>query len=221
MKKYYAILIVLSLAKDVISKNDSLHFSFFGGVNLNAYYSKGLKISSNPVGFKFGFGISKDITRNFLYSTNIWYQKSSYSNRISNFYDRHFQENVKLVTNSKFDQLYWDFEVYKKIKNIALGVNVGFSYLLKSQTTQDVSGGVGITADNIYYTYTIYDFQKDSYYNTINPFVGLSILYFPLKHIGIKYENNFDLLSNPFEKYQYFNSFNCFNNSISLILKIK
>ena len=221
MKKYYVILIVLSLAKDGISKNDSLHFSFFGGVNLNAYYSKGLKISSKPVGFKLGFGISKDVARNFLYSTNIWYQKSSYTNRVSNFYDSHFQENVTLVTNSKFDQLFWDFEVYKKIKNIQLGVNVGFSYLLKSQTTQSVSGGVGVTADNIYYTYTIYDFQKDSYYNTINPFLGLSIIYFPLKHIGIKYENNFDLLSNPFERYQYFNSFNCFNNSISLILKIK
>lgn len=221
MKKYYTIIIILSFLKNGIAKNDSLHFSFFGGVNLNTYYSKGFKISSNPIGFRFGFGISKDIKNDFLYSTNIWYQKSNYSNRVSNFYDSNFSENVNLVTNTKFDQIFWNFEICKKIKKINLGVNFGFNYLLKSETSQVVSGGTGITAENIYYTYTIYDFQKDSYYNAINPFIGLSVSYFPIKHFGIKYENNFAMLSNPFQKYQYFNSFNCINNSISLILKIK
>ena len=221
MKKYYIIIIVLSFFKNGIAKNDSLHFSFFGGVNLNTYYSKGFKISSNPLGFRAGFGISKDLKNNFIYATNIWYQKTNYSNRVSNFYDSHFSENVGLVTSTKFEQVYWNVEVYKKISKINLGVNLGFSYLLKSNTTQDISGGTGVTAENIYNTYAIYDFQKDSYYNAINPFIGLSISYFPLKHFGIKYENNFDLLSSPFQKYQYFNAFNCFNNSISLILKIK
>ncbi len=221
MKKYYTIIIVLAFLKNGIANNDSLHFSLFGGVNLSTYYSKGFKISSSPVGFRAGFGISKDIKHNFLYATNIWYQKTNYSNIVSNFYDSYYSENVQLVTNSQFDQIYWNFEVYKKFKKINLGVNVGFSYLLKSKTSQDVSGGTGITEQNIYYTYTIYDFQKDSYYNAINPFIGLSVSYFPLKHFGIKYENNFDVLSNPFQKYQYFNAFNCFNNSINLILKIK
>jgi hypothetical protein len=193
----------------------------FGGVNLNTYYSKGFKISSKPIGFRFGLGISKDIKNDFLYSTNIFYQKSNYSNRVSNFYDSNFLEDVQLVTSTQFDLIFWNFEVAKKIKKFNLGINLGFSYLLKSKTSQDVYGGTGVTAENIYYTYTIYDFQKDSYYNAINPFVGLSLSYFPLKHLGIKYENNFDMFSNPFQKYQYFNAFNCFNNSISLILKIR
>lgn len=220
MKSLYTTIIVLSFING-IAKNDSLHFSLFGGINLNTYYSKGFKISSSPIGFRAGFGISKDIKNNFLYSTNIWYQQSDYSNRVTEFYDEYFKEDIRLVTNTKFSQIYWNFEVQKKIKKFNVGLNVGLSYLIKSQTTQDVSGGTGITEQNIYYTYMIYEYQKDSYYQAINPFLGISVSYFPIKHLGIKYENNFDVLKNPFQKYQYFNSFNCFNNSISLILKIK
>jgi hypothetical protein len=220
MKKYYTIFILLAFIKGY-AKNDSLHFNLFVGANLNTYYSKGFKISSDAVGFCLGVGISKEIKNNFLFSTNMRYQKSDYSNRKSNFFDSNYGENISLITNTKFDQLYWSFETQKKIKSFYLGVNVGFSYLLKSKTSQDVSGGTGVTAENIHNTYMIYDFQKDSYYNAINPFAGLSITYYPLKRLGIKYENNFSLLSEPFQKYQYFNAFNSFNNSLSLTLKIK
>lgn len=220
MKKHYTILILLAFIKGH-AKNDSLHFNVFGGANLNTYYSKGFKMSSNPLGFRFGFGLSKDIKNDFLISTNLWYQNSNFSNRKSNFYDSYYGADVSLNTNTTFNQICLSVEAQKKLKNFYLGVNAGFSYLVKSTTTQDVSGGSGVTAQNIYNTYMIYDFQKDSYYNAINPFVGLSISYYPLKRLGIKYENNFSLLSEPFQKYQYFNKFNTFSNSISLTLKIK
>lgn len=220
MKNYYTILILLAFIKGH-SKNDSLHFNLFGGANLNTYYSKGFKMSSNPVGFRVGLGLSKDIKNDFLLSANLWYQKSNYSERKSNFYDSFYAAEVSLNTSTKFDQLFLSIEAQKKLKSFYLGVNAGFSYLVKSITTQYVSGGSGVTAENIRNTYMIYDFQKDSYYNAMNPFVGLSISYYPLKRLGIKYENNFSLLSEPFQKYQYFNKFNTFSNSISLTLKIK
>jgi hypothetical protein len=220
MKRYYTILILLAFIKGH-AKHDSLHFNLFAGANFNTYFSKGVKMSSNPLGFRFGFGLSKDIKNDFLISTNLWYQNSNYTNRKSNFYDSYYSADVSLNTSTKFDQIYLSIEVQKKLKNFYLGVNAGFSYLVKSTTTQDVSGGTGITAENIYNTYMIYAFQKDSYYNSINPFVGLSISYYPLKRLGIKYENNFSLLSEPFQKYQYFNAFNAFNNSIGLTLKMK
>lgn len=220
MKKYYIFLIALSFIK-CVAKNDSLHFNLFVGANLNTYYSKGFKASSNPIGFKVGFCLSKEVKNNFLYSTNIWYQNTNYSDRKTNFYDSYYEENVNLISSAKFDQVCMSFEVQKKVKSFYVGVNAGFSYLLKSKTTQDVSGGTGITAQNIHNTYMIYDFQKDSYYNTINPFAGLSITYYPIKRLGIKYENNFSFLSEPFLNYQYFNLFHYFNNSISLTLKIR
>lgn len=220
MKKYYTILILFVFIKGH-GKNDSLHFNIFAGANLNTYYSKGFKMSSNPVGFRVGFGLSKDIKNDFKLSANLWYQNSNYSNRKTNFYDSYYGADVSLNTSTKFNQICLSVEAQKKLKNLHLGVNTGFSYLVKSTTTQDVSGGSGITAENIYNTYMIYDFQKDSYYNGINPFVGLSISYYPLKRLGIKYENNFSLLSEPFQKYQYFNQLHYFNNSISLTLKVK
>jgi len=218
MKKILLILLLPVLIK--ANPADSLHLSFFGGASLNNYISKSFHTSSKPLGYRFGFGVTKDLENNFQFATNIWYQFSNYSNMKTNFYDDYYKENVGLNTNIKLQQFYASVEISKKVKYFAFGINAGVTYLIKSNVTQSVTGGTGITAINIYNTHEIYDYQKDSYFSTLNPFAGVSVYYSITKHIKVKYENNINLLACPFQNYQYFQNFHAFNNSITLIIKI-
>lgn len=199
---------------------DSLHIVFFGGATVNNYVTKTINTSSRPLGYRLGLGVTKELERNFQFTSNIWYQFSNYSNIKTNFYDAYYKQDVSLNTNITFQQFFASVELNKKVKKFYLGINAGVTYLIKSNATQTVEGGSGITAVNIYNTHAIYYYQEDSYFSTLNPFVGLSAAYSISKHIKIKYENNFNVLACPYDNYQYFKKFHPFNNSIILIIKI-
>ncbi len=202
------------------TKNDSLHFQLFGGASFSTYYSDKFKISENPMGYRFGCGISKETNNNFVFNSNVWFQNVSFTKIKTYIYDEYYYENVNLTTDINFKQLGFSFEVNKHFSKFIIGINVGVNYLIKSTTIQNIEGGTGLTAINIYYKYTVYDYQQDSFYNTINPFTGISVSYFPLTRLGIKYENNFDILSTPSMNYQYFQKLHPFINNLILILKI-
>ncbi len=200
------------------SKNDSLHFQLFGGSSFSTYYSNRLKISKNPIGYRFGGGISKEAKNGFVFNSNIWFQDESFTKIKTQIYDPYYYENVNITTDINFKQLGFSIEVNKYFSKFLFGINTGVNYLIKSNTIQTIEGGTGLTALNIYNTHAISDYQKDSFYNTISPFIGISASYFPIKRLGIKYENNFDILSSPSMNYQYFQKLHPFINN--LILKI-
>jgi hypothetical protein len=202
------------------SRNDSLHFQLLGGSSFSTYYSTKLKISNNPIGYRFGLSVSKEAQNNFVINSNIWFQNISFTKIKTYIYDEYYYENVFLTTDITYKQFGFSFEANKHFSKFFIGINTGINFLIKSNTTQNIEGGIGITATNIYYKYIVYDYQQDSFYNTINPFVGISVSYFPLTQLGIKYENNFDILSSPSMNYQYFHKLHPFINNIILILKI-
>jgi hypothetical protein len=214
-------LLVLLPLVSVASKNDSLHFQIFGGSSLCTYYSDKLKISEKPIGYRFGLGASKEIQNNFVINSNIWFQNISFTKIKTYIYDEYYYENVSLTTDITYKQLGFSFETNKRFLKFLIGINAGINYLIKSSTAQNIEGGTGVTATNIYYKYTVYDYQQDSFYNTINPFAGISVSYFPLTRLGIKYENNLDILPSPSMNYQYFQKVHPFVNNLILIFKIK
>ncbi|HVA99604.1 MAG TPA: hypothetical protein VNG53_11975, partial [Bacteroidia bacterium] len=201
------------------SKNDSLHIQLFGGTSLSTYYSNKVKISKNPIGYKFGCGISKELKNNFIFNSNISFQNISFTGIKTSIYDQYYYENVTLTTDINFKQLCLSVEVNKCFSKVQIGVNTGIDYLIKSNTSQDVEGGTGLTALNIYDTHAISDYQKDSFYNTINPFLGISFSYFPSKKFGVRYENKFDILPSPSMNYQYFGKIYTFVSDMELIFK--
>lgn len=221
MKIIFKIFLFLFLPLiSLANKNDSLHFQLFGGSSLCTYFSEKLKISENPIGYRLGCGISKVANKDFVFNSNIWFQNVSFTKIKTYIYDEYYYENVNLTTDISFNQLGFSFETNKRFSKFNIGINVGISYLIKSRTVQNIEGGTGLTATNIYYKYTVYDYQHDSFYNAINPFIGISVSYFPLTRLGIKYESNLDILGSPSMNYQYFQKFHPFINNLILIFKI-
>lgn len=217
-----AILIILLLGlSNAYAQRDSVRFHAFGGFSFVSYFTTGtIYKSGTPLGLKGGLGLTKQIDEKYLFGSNLWYQTASYSDLRTNFYDSYWKELVSLTTTVNFQKIYWSVEAGRKWKDFTFGLNVGISYLLQSKTTQDVHGGTGLTAINIYNQYTVYQFQKDSYYNNTNPFAGFTLTYFPMRDFGFRLENNTDILSNPASGYQYFKRFFGSITSLSLTLKL-
>jgi hypothetical protein len=207
------------------AQNDSLnttHFNISAGISISNYFDKGFNTSSQPLGYRFGVGVTKDLKNNFEAGVNIWYQNSQFNNVTTNSYDSFYQAHVSLLTNIQFQQLYISGELSKKYKKFYFGINAGINYLLTSQTTQDVSSDVsGSSAINIHNFYSIKGYEGESIYNVINPFAGISISYFPIPWLGVKYQNNMDMFSSPQQGYQFFKKINPFLNCLTLTIKIK
>ncbi|HWY11828.1 MAG TPA: hypothetical protein VN026_10910 [Bacteroidia bacterium] len=203
---------------------DSLHFSIFGGITINNYFSKdGLAISSSPFGFRGGIGIIRDMKSDFVFCSNIWYQNSQYNDINTYIYDKYYSEQVRLNTNLKISRLYWSAEVTKKLKKFYLGINTGVSYTLKSDVQQFVySNSTNANTNiNLFNKYIVYSIVGKNLNPVLNPFVGVSISYYPTKRFGIKYENNIDILASPYRQFAFIKPFHLFQNSITLTLKIK
>jgi hypothetical protein len=205
----------------IANQKDSIYYHVFVGTTVSSYYTQSINLSASPFGYRFGFGVSKEEKNNFGFNSNIWFQNSSFTNIKTNFYDAFFKENVNLTTNINFTHLGFSLEANEKFSNFLIGLYAGITYLIKSTTTQDIEGGRGLTAINIYNTHAISGYQKDSFYNTINPFVGISLCYYPIKKLGIKYEANCDILANPSMGSQYFQEFHSIINAITLNYKFK
>lgn len=200
-------------------KNDSLQVQLSCGTSIGSYYSDKLKIDHNSIGYRLGLGVIKSLHNNFIVSSNIWFQNVSFANIKTSIYDEYYNANVHLTTSVNFQQAGFSCEINKSASKFMFGINGGINYLIKSKTTQLIEVENNPVPSNIYQKYNIYDYQKDSFYSTINPFIGISISYFPFVKYGVKYENNFNLIPNPWMSYQYFQNFYSFTHHLMFVYK--
>lgn len=222
MKTIFKTFLLLLLSFTLLAgQDDTLRIQLSGGPSLSLYDSNKIKISNNPVGYRFGLGISKRLNHNFVFASNIWFQNIVISGIKTDINDQYYHQNVHLTTDINFQQMGLSCEIYKDVSKFLVGINTGIAYLIKSNTKQliDIENNTGTT--NIYQKYIIYDYQKDSFYSAINPYIGISINYFPSTKFGIKYENNFSIIATPYENYQYIQKFHLFTHQLMLIFNLK
>jgi hypothetical protein len=202
---------------------DSLHLNIFGGGCITSFITNKVILSSNPLGYKMGIGFSKDLFNDNIVGFDLWYQKININNLQTNTYDKEYNVYVHLNTNIEWNNIAFNLKYSKKINKFEICMFSGVYYLLKSNSSQITTNNStdSITYLNVNNKYMIYDYQKESYFNYINPILGFSFTYNPLKTIGIRYETYVDIIKSPTYKFHYFNSFNSFMNNIVLTIKIK
>jgi len=220
MRKTAFILGILLSSYTAISK-DTLRVYFSIGVSLNSYWTNSLKLSNDKFGIRIGARIEKKLPNRFSVCGIFWLQNTKITKLETNIFDSVYKEAVYISTNINLHRLNFGTEIYREFRRFKYGFNGGISYILKSNIDQEIIGGTGVSAINIYNKYVIYNTQGNSIYRVINPYVGLSFLFSINKFLVLKYENNLDVFSNPNNNYQFYRKFNIIHNTISINLKIK
>lgn len=208
--------------QDLLLRESKTHVVVFAGISSNSYLSKRFYMSSPPVGYRAGIGLTRSVNRKYEVIGNIWYQNTQFNNITTEIFNSYYREQVTLKTSVNLKQVYFGAELNRRFAKISFGLNAGLNYLIKANTTQDIytTATDSIKKINIYYQYMVYDFMKDSYQNGIAPYGGLQFCYYPVKWLGIKYSNNLILSATPWKKYQFYKSVYPFLHCLTLNLNI-
>lgn len=205
---------------DSIPKRSNLFIN--SGVQLNGYFSNSVKFSKEPVSYSFGFGITKEVENQIFLSTSINYCAINYPNMDHSVTDPYLNTKVNISATFKFNRLSFENDLLYKYKKTMFGLKAGLGIYIKGTIQEEITvEDTSSNAINFYNKYIIYTQQEKSLFRIIVPHAGASFGYCINSFLTIKYDFSIDVLSQPYNNFEFLKPFNPITQKLSLTFNIK